>query len=188
MAKKRQFQASASDKKCALFNNFCDLSRKRIAYCHFIYIQHYIWIICFFLSLFIAMFSSPTSVVSGQCSPSRKLCLIQSPPSLCSVPCFLCWSDLHNKFAKKQAFLIHSFTQVQVASSVIFHHWSLLSTSLTSDSLLDFLQYDISSSLLEVCLSKNSKSNHILLLLPYFFTKFDGWITKGVLRWSPVLT
>ena len=46
---------------------------------------------------------------------------------------------------------------------MIFYHWSLLSTSLTSDSLLNFLQYDISSSLLEVCLSKKSKSNHFLL-------------------------
>ena len=54
------------------------------------------------------MFSSPTSVVSGLCSRSRKLCLIQSPPPACSVPCFLCWSDLHNKIAKKQAFFIHS--------------------------------------------------------------------------------
>ena len=55
------------------------------------------------------MFSSPTSVVSGQCSRSNKLCLIQSPPSPCSVPCFLSWSDLHNKFAKnKLSTLTHS--------------------------------------------------------------------------------
>ena len=39
----------------------------------------------------------------------------------------------------------------------------MCSLSLSSDRLLDFLQYDISSSLLEVCLSKKSKSNHFLL-------------------------